>query len=241
MEQFYISMAGLTVDVACESENAKIFFRDYLTNADRADFSARPDAAEAAQRIQEGMSASSAELLSLHRSLAEQLPRFDRLLIHGAAIEYQGQGFLFTAPSGTGKSTHIRLWRQYLGSKVGIVNGDKPILNLSGDTPLVCGSPWAGKENWQRPVQVPLKAIILLRRGQSDSIRQVNPSDWLFPLMNQIYRPQNGEALQRTLALTDRLLRGVKVYCLECTPTEAAVQAVFSTLTNEDYPGGNRK
>lgn len=236
MEQFNISIAGLTVDVACESRNVKNFFSGYSTDADRADFSARPEPVEAAQRMQEGMSASSAELLSLHRSIAEQLPFFDRLLVHGAAIEYKGRGFLFTAPSGTGKSTHIRLWRQYIGKDVDIVNGDKPIIDLSGQVPLVCGTPWAGKENWHRPVQVPLEAVVLLRRGQTDVIRQENPSELLFPLLNQIYRPRNGDALQRTLALTDRLLRAVRVYCLECTPTEAAVQAAFPALTNVHYP-----
>lgn len=238
MEQFHISIAGLTAAVQTELSDAQTFFQDYLTTHPTADFSAVGGGAEAAQRIQEGLSASSAELLSLHRSIAEQLPQFDRLLVHGAAIEYKGKGFLFTAPSGTGKSTHIRLWRQYIGKDVGIVNGDKPIIDLSGEVPLICGSPWAGKESWQRPVQVPLEAIVCLQRGASDTICRVSPDQWLIPLMGQIYRPHNAEALRRTLDLTDRLLRSVSVYRLECTPTEAAVRAAFPLLTNEDYPGG---
>ena len=99
--------------------------------------------------------------------------------MHGAAIAFDGAAYLFTAPSGTGKTTHVRLWRQYLGSRVTVVNGDKPFLSLEPDgTVRVWGSPWAGKERWQSPISVPLCGVCLLERG-TDRICRLPPEQAL--------------------------------------------------------------
>lgn len=240
MEQFQISLAGLTVEMHSRFPLARTFCKDYLEESTAIHFSAEAVESEmsALLRASETQDAPHAELLSLHRSIAEQLPRFGRFLIHGAAISWRGRGFLFLAPSGTGKSTHIRLWRSALGEGVGIVNGDKPIIDASGDTPMVCGTPWAGKENWQRNVSIPLGAICILRRGETDAIRRVTPGEQIGALLRQVYRPDDVEALTETLTLADKVFRTVPLYELICTPTENAVRTAFPALTGETYPGG---
>ena len=240
MEQFRISLAGLTVEMHSRFPLARAFCKDYLEEASGIHFSAEAVEAEIAElmRTSDTLDVPQAELLSLHRSIAEQLPRFGRFLIHGAAISWRGRGLLFLAPSGTGKSTHIRLWRSALGEGVGIVNGDKPIVDASGDVPTVCGTPWAGKENWQRNISVPLGAICILRRGQTDAIRRVTPSEQLAALLRQVYRPDDAEALEQTLTLADRVFCTVPIYELICTPTQNSVRTAFFALTGETYPEG---
>ena len=88
---------------------------------------------------------------------------------------FEGLGYLFTAPSGTGKSTHIRLWRQFLGEAGHIVNGDKPFLSVEEGKVFVWGSPWAGKENWQKNRKAPLHGICLLKQGQKNKICRLQP------------------------------------------------------------------
>ena len=241
VEQFQISLAGLTVEMHSRFPLARAFCKDYLEESTAVHFSAEAVESEmsALLRASDVQDASHAELLSLYRSIAEQLPRFERFLIHGAAISWRGQGFLFLAPSGTGKSTHIRLWRSTLGGGVGIVNGDKPIINASGNVPMVCGTPWAGKENWQKNISVPLSAICILRRGEIDAIRRVTPGEQLGALLCQVYRPDDAQALERTLMLADKVFCAVPLYELTCTPTENAVRTAFPALTGETYPGGN--
>ena len=240
MEQFQISLAGLTVEMHSRFPLARAFCKDYLEESTGVHFSAEAVESEMTElmRSSDAPDAPHAELLSLHRSIAEQLPRVGRFLIHGAAISWRGRGILFLAPSGTGKSTHIRLWRSTLGEGVGIVNGDKPIVDASGDVPTVYGTPWAGKENWQRNVSVPLGAICILRRGETDAIRRVTPSEQIGALLCQVYRPDRAIALEQTLALADRVFRTVPIYELVCTPTPNAVRTAFSALTGEPYPGG---
>ena len=237
MERFQITLAGLKVELHSRFPLARSFCKDYLTESAAVDFSAEAADSEisALLRSRDAQDAPHAELLGLHRSIAEQLPRFGRFLVHGAAICWRGRGFLFLAPAGTGKSTHIRLWHSVLGDGVGIVNGDKPIIDASGEAPLVCGTPWAGKENWQNNIAVPLGAVCILRRGETDAIRTVTAGEEIAALLRQVYRPGDAEALQQTLALADRVFRTVPLYELRCTPTPNAVRAAFPALTGEEF------
>ena len=175
------------------------------------------------------------EFLCVQDQLASQLPAFDRFLMHGAAIAYNSAAYLFTAPSGTGKSTHIRLWRQYLGAGVSIINGDKPFLSLEPDGAIrVWGSPWDGKEGWHRPVSAPLRGVCLLERG-ADRICRLSPAAALEPLFCQIYHRDDPALEYRTLGFLDALLRTVPVYRLSCGMTEDAVRRSFEAMTGLSY------
>lgn len=170
------------------------------------------------------------ESLCVYRAIAEQLPQFDRFVFHGAAIEYEGEAYLFTAPSGTGKTTHINLWRQYLGDKVGIINGDKPIINVE-DKPLVYGTPWAGKEGLHRNVSAPLKAVCILRQGKTNNIIRLTTKEAVNYLMCQVYLPQNTAALSKTLQLLGVMLEKIPIYLLECDISKQAFDVAFNEMT----------
>lgn len=86
------------------------------------------------------------ETLAALRKIADFMPEKDCFLMHGAVVAWKDQGYLFTAPSGTGKSTHLALWKKYLGDQAEVINGDKPFLKVMEDEVWVYGTPWAGKE-----------------------------------------------------------------------------------------------
>ena len=115
------------------------------------------------------------ETYALHAKLSEKLIDCDVLLMHGAAVAYDGEVYLFSADSRTGKTTHVRKWLKNLPDAF-VVNGDKPYV-FAGETPMVYGSPWAGKENMYRNTGVPLKAIVLMERAEENSIRRISFSD----------------------------------------------------------------
>ena len=88
----------------------------------------------------------SAERLLVQRKIAEALLNFDTLLMHGAVIAVNNNAYMFTARSGTGKTTQIKKWLANIsGCKV--VNGDKPFVILKENDAFACGTPWCGKEN----------------------------------------------------------------------------------------------
>lgn len=175
------------------------------------------------------------ESLCIYKKIAEWLPAQGRFVFHGASVAFDGGGYIFTAPSGTGKSTHIRLWRRYLGKAVGIVNGDKPVISVGGDIPLVCGTPWAGKENWKQNICVPIRALCFLQRAEENSLVRLLPKECLNLLFQQAYLPDTPEAAALTLEHLDQLLKKVPVYLLKCNMCEEAVQCSFEGLTGLDY------
>ena len=159
------------------------------------------------------------ESLCAAREIAHRLPSYDAFLFHAAVIDYKGEAVAFTAPSGTGKSTHIKNWKRAFGNDVGIVNGDKPILRFGDDGTLFAyGSPWAGKEGWNRNVGRPLHAVVFLTRGKENAIAPLSPADAALPVMNQILLESDPETVEATLSLADRMLKTVGLYRLACTP-----------------------
>lgn len=242
---FTAEFAGIPIAVSCPSQRVRDFCADYITERpgvfsvhvseeDIAAESARADSVEAGDGGDILY-----ELSALHRAIAEKLPLYGRFLMHGAAITYGGGAYLFCAPSGVGKSTHIALWRRYLGDGVDIINGDKPFLSLedaqAGEHIRVHGSPWAGKELWQKNRSATLRAVCLITRGKENSIRRLDAAGCLDALMRQIYIPRNAESAQATLELTDALVRLVPVFELRCNVSEEAVRCSFEALTGLAY------
>ena len=160
--------------------------------------------------------------------------------MHGAAIQYDGRAYLFTAPSGTGKSTHIKLWRRYLGAAVRVINGDKPFVlvpEAPDAVPVAYGTPWSGKECWQENASAPLAGICLLSRAESGATRidRIPAADALDRIIRQVYLPPNALAAANALELLDALLARVPVYDLAVDMSEDAVRTSFEALTGLPY------
>lgn len=166
------------------------------------------------------------EKLAAYRKIAEIMPDYQTLLIHGSAICLDGEGYLFTAKSGTGKSTHTRLWREAFGERAFMVNDDKPLLKCSSDGIFVCGTPWDGKHHLSKNCAVPLKAICILQRGETNKIHAVSATKALPHLIEQCYRPENTAGFLKTLNLLDAVTKTVKFYSLSCNmEIDAAITA----------------
>ena len=237
--KFIVGLADKYIEINSVYDALRNFFKDYLVTDVTPDFSVSLNqediSAEQEVTSENQFSPTYLETLALLRKLAEILPSHNRILMHGASISYNEHAYLFTAPSGTGKSTHIRLWKKYLGDDVKIVNGDKPFISLE-DEPVIYGSPWAGKENWHRNCKKPLKGICFVQRGTTNSIRRIEASDCLSLLFKQVYLPADTLAAGLTLELVDMLIKKVPLYVLTCDMSEDAVRCSFEALTGLSYP-----
>ena len=131
---FTVKLAGKIFHIEHIHPELEVFCKDYLVEESTPDFiiqlTNEDIAYEEACATEETFSAPYLETLALLRKISNILPEHKRFLMHGASISYEDNAFLFTARSGTGKSTHIRLWKKYIGDKVKIVNGDKPFISL---------------------------------------------------------------------------------------------------------------
>ncbi len=172
------------------------------------------------------------ETLAVYRKIADHLLYCDTLLFHGSVIAVDGEGYLFTAKSGTGKSTHTRLWREYFGERAVMVNDDKPLLHITDSGVTAYGTPWDGKHRLSTNTAVPLKGICILTRDTTNHIESVEPHA-VYPLIvQQTNRSLSSDGVKHTLSLIDHMLNVVPVYRLGCNmDIEAAVVA---------YEGMNR-
>ncbi len=171
------------------------------------------------------------ESICLYRQLCTKILHYDAMLMHAAVIEYQGYAYAFSAPSGTGKSTHIALWRKCFGEAVSIINGDKPILRRKDDCFIAYGTPWCGKEQWNRNTSAPLRAICFLERSESNHIRRLTTREAIDHIFHQLLRPKTAAEMELTLSLVDVLLRQVPIYLLGCNISREAAELSHRTLT----------
>ena len=171
------------------------------------------------------------EIILALLKIAEELPDKNKILMHGAVVAWKHEGYIFTAPSGTGKTTHVRLWKKYLGTDAEIINGDKPILEINKREVIAYGTPWAGKERLQKNCCVPVKGICFLKQNKTNTIRKLNKKEALCLLLPQIYIMSDKKGAGRTLELFSEVLEQVPVYELCCNISEQAVKCSFETLT----------
>ncbi len=162
------------------------------------------------------------ETLAVYRQLSTQLLSHDTLLFHGSAIALDDQAVLFTAKSGTGKSTHTARWRKLFGERCYMVNDDKPLLRITDSGVLVCGTPWDGKHHLSRNCQVPLKAICILERGPENKITAISAREALPTVLQQSLRPNDPQTMAQLLHVLDKLTQHIAFYRMECTISDEA-------------------
>lgn len=170
------------------------------------------------------------EELAVYRKIAEKAPEWDTVLFHGSVISVDGEGFLFTAKSGTGKSTHTRLWRELFGERAVMVNDDKPLLRITDDSVIAFGTPYNGKHRLSTNTSAPLKGICILTRGKTNSIVQISKSEAYAMLLQQVYRPKDTEMMKKTLSLIDRLSENTKLYRLSCNMELNAAETAYNGM-----------
>ncbi len=161
----------------------------------------------------------------IQNKLAENLLPHNILLLHGSAVAVAGEGYLFTADCGTGKSTHVRFWREVFGLRAVMVNDDKPFLRLTDDAVLLCGAPWSGKHGLDTNITVPLKGICILRRGRENQITPLLPEAALPMLRKQCNAPDG--------PLVDRLAQIVPLWQMECTKDPQAAWVSYTAMSQK--------
>lgn len=170
------------------------------------------------------------ENVALLRKIAEFFPAHRGMLVHGSAIAVDGKGYLFTALSGTGKSTHTALLRKLLGDRTQMVNDDKPIVRFAEDGIMICGTPWMGKHCIGNNVMVPLCGIFFLRQSPDNELKKIEAADALPLLMCQSYRPDNAEDLFATFDMVEEILNIVPMYDFGCNMDISAAELSSSVM-----------
>ena len=160
---------------------------------------------------------------------------YDAVAVHTSVIMNGGKAYMFLGESGTGKSTHTRLWRQHIeGSE--LLNDDSPILRIEDGEAVVYGSPWSGKTPCYKPLRLSLGGITRLSQAPHNKMRRLSTLEAMGALLpscppNFAYDDNLTDGM---CAIISSVIATVPVFHLECLPDEQAAQLSFAKLTGND-------
>ncbi len=151
------------------------------------------------------------------------------IMMHASAVICNGKVILFTGVSGAGKSTQAGLWKEHAGAD--ILSYDQALIFQQKKPVMVCGTPWAGKENVYKSGMYPLHAIVLVEKAEENMATELSKGEAFSRIyLNNYLYPLNEEIENRYCDSISRLVSGIPVYELRCTATGAAVDHLYKKL-----------
>ena len=238
-EMFKIKIADTVVEIHNIYSFVETLCKDYIYNGDDSDIIVKStqDMIEEERLVstEEQSNDPYLENICVYRQIALELIKRDAFVMHAATVGIGNRAYAFTAKSGTGKSTHIALWKRLLGDKVYAINGDKPIIKIIDGKAYAYGSPWCGKEFWNSNVKAELNGICFLERGEENSIEKLDISEAASKIMKQILIPKDAEGVIKTFDLVDQMLRATNLWKLKCNISMEAAQLSYKTMHGGIY------
>ena len=241
MVEFVLNISDKNIKVLAIYESTLEFCKGYLSRSDaNADFTVMMTSEDIQRereiQLAEGeyetddLSSAYLEPLALYRKVLALILPHSYIMFHGSAIAVDGECFIFAALSGTGKSTHTRLWREYFGDRAIMVNDDKPVISVTEKGIFVHGTPWNGKHNLGTNITLPLRAICILERAEENHIVSITKRDAFPMLYQQTYKPRDPASLYKTINLIERLADGVKLFRLGCNMDISAAKVSYEGM-----------
>ncbi len=244
-KNFVIRLAGVNIEIKPLHSYIYEYCRDYLFEGEpeftvevsQSDLDAEREKSKK-EDILEGIPVRNfpdhyLETLVVYRKIANELINRNILLYHGSCAAVDGVAYLFTAKSGTGKSTHVALWQKLLGERMTFINDDKPLLAVGEKGVVAFGTPWDGKHRRSSNASAPLKAICILERSETNRIEKITKKEGYVTLLQQTYRPKDPLAMAKVLQILDRLLSQVEIYRLGCNMNPEAAEVSFGAMNGE--------
>lgn len=245
MESFTMEIAGLVVYVQPLFQSTREYCRPYLTDKE-PEFYVTVNEGDLIheqmllerEAVEEGLKIRKfkepfLERSTIQRRVADYLVTRNTLMLHGSTVSVDGNAYLFTAPCGTGKSTHTRLWRELFVDRAVMVNDDKPFLQITSDCVLAYGSPWSGKHGLASNICVPLKGICSLHRGKENEIHRAKVSCLMDLLCKQAHIPADEALAQQAFSLVDTLAQMVPLWEMNCNKELDAARVAHAAMSGQ--------
>lgn len=158
-----------------------------------------------------------------------ELLRHNGLMLHSSCVEKDGYAYLFSARSGTGKSTHTHLWLENL-SGTRIINDDKPALMCENGVWYACGTPFSGKTDENLNVKIPVRAIVFLHRSETNQVKKTPAPLAVVQFLEQTINPSDRSLAEKMLEYTDDILRKIPVFSLGCNLNPEAAEIAYNEI-----------
>lgn len=231
-----LKIADFVIEVKSRWKYTYDFCKDYFYNGEETPlFSvfAENDKLEKEIKKSDNFPVEVVENTCIYKDICEKILDYDALMIHSAAVSVDNWGYLFTADSGTGKTTHMNLWLDEFGERAKIINGDKPIIRKKDDGFYVYGTPWCGKEGNNTNMGVKIKGISVLKRGKQNIINRMSKKNALIFLITQSPIPTDVKKADKMLSLIGEIVDEIPVFELYCNMEKEACRVSYEEMSKK--------
>lgn len=170
------------------------------------------------------------EAVAILRVICDYIIDKGGFFLHCSCLKYKEEAIIFTAPSGTGKSTHAALWRKHFGSDVTMINDDKPLVREKDGRFIIYGTPWNGKHSIGANTCAPVRAVVFLSQASENTAEPISPIEAITLLLQQTVLPSDKAALSKLLDMLGRLVESTPMLRLRCTVSDEAVMTIYREI-----------
>lgn len=228
-------ICGLSLECDFRYETMIKRSEKYLSPVEAADITIpyNPAAMEAYGKLAPLLNKDDLELMYTAQRFYIDLLKFDGFMLHSSAVEVDGRAYLFSAPSGTGKSTHTEQWLKLFGDKAQIINDDKPAIRIENEKIYAYGTPWSGKSDLNVNGGFPMGGICVLERSETNFIEPLDESTAVFSILNQTLRPSDPQNMSMLLDLLDKVIKAVPVWRMGCNISVEAAKMAYEAMSGK--------
>lgn len=236
---FRYKIADIVFDADLKYRKTYNIMKDYLSDEEPARFKIElsdEDIKREKEFSPYQLDISSYESIAIYRKyIYEVLDKYDAFFFHCSSVAVDNKAIMFTAKSGTGKSTHRKLWVKNFKDKVTVINDDKPVIRKVDGVFYVYGTPWKGKEGVGENIRVRADSLCFLSRSVKNYIGSISTSEAVSKLLNQTIRPAELRLMDNLLSLLDGFLKQVKCYDLRVNTDDDAAKIAYNEIVKNDF------
>ena len=231
----FYRIADLNVILQCEKtteRNAKKYLSGKFEKADIEIVSTKHDIEARASK--HNLQYDNAAYLIEGQEFYIKLLDFNGIYLHASAVVVDGLAYLFSAPSGTGKSTHTEQWLKLFGERAFIINDDKPAVRVLNDGIFVFGTPWSGKHDISVNTKAKLQGICFLERGEVNEISIMPTQKAIIRLLHASLHKLSKENMQKELAIISTVIENVPIYQMKCLPDIDSAKISYEIMSKKE-------
>lgn len=230
-------IAEMNIAVKAKYEDTYRYMQDFLTDSQDYELYIEPTdemiryEAELGEEIHgDAGSPYICEAVAILRVICDYIIDKGGFFLHCSCLKYKDEAIIFTAPSGTGKSTHSALWRRHFGDDVVMINDDKPLVREKDGRFYIYGTPWNGKHSIGNNTSAPIRSVVFLSQAPENKATPISPIDAMALLLQQTVLPSDKAELSKLLDMLGRLVETVPMYRLGCTISDEAVTTIYQEI-----------
>ena len=237
MVNFRVKIANKVLEINALNESTKKYCRNFLSEEEPNYVIniSEEDLKNESLNSGNGQVYVNEEISALYRKIADLLVEDNIIVFHGSSFKVQEHGFILTARSGVGKSTHARLLSEYLKDEFTYINDDKPLIEVIDNKLTIYSNPWNGKERRGNNTSSPLTAVLFVNRGLSNSYKKLdNKEEVYFKLLTQIYLPRDKAKREKALKIIDIILKSINFYEINVNMDISAAEMTYERIIKNE-------